>query len=71
MILLRIWTILRRIKVVVSDEKTATNSSELVAIFWGTTSTVGGGGDIRLGIDFRFSIFDFSRLEIVLDLTCL
>jgi hypothetical protein len=38
----------------VNDEKTATHSSELVAIFWGTTSTVGGGGDIRLGIDFRF-----------------
>jgi hypothetical protein len=43
---------LRRIKVVVNDEKTATNSLELVAMFWGTRRTVGGGGDIRLGIDF-------------------
>jgi hypothetical protein len=40
----------------VNDEKTATNSSDLVAIIWGQ-QVRGGGEDIRLGIDFPFSIF--------------
>jgi hypothetical protein len=32
-----------------NDEKTATNASKLVAIFWGQR-VQGGGGNIRLGI---------------------